>query len=123
MSLSLALALQAAAAGTPDPGAPRWATPVLTASAVPADFDLARYRSAGGRCPAAGAGEVLVCGPRRRVNAYPMEYWDRVFGPEPPLRAETDLGGGVQGRIHAEAVPMDRGAVSNRAMIGIRTRF
>lgn len=123
MSLSLVLALQAAAAVTPAPTDPPWAMPSLSASDVPADFDLARYQSADGRCDAAGAGDVLVCGPRRRVNAYPMAYWARIFGPERPIRAEMDLGGGVQGRIHAEAVPMDRGAVSNRVMIGIGTRF
>jgi hypothetical protein len=40
-----------------------------------------------------------------------------------PTRAEVDLGGNVQGRVHAEAVAMDRGAVSNRVMIGIRWPF
>jgi hypothetical protein len=123
MSLSLVLAIQAAAAATPASEAPLWEMPGLTASDVPADFDLARYRIADGRCGAADAGDVLVCGPRRRVNDYPLARWARIFGPERPIRAEMDIGGGVQGRIHAEAVPMDRGAVSNRVMIGIGTRF
>ena len=99
----------------------------FAASTDPTDFDLARYRTAGsGTClPAAGA-EVLVCGPRRGgAGAWPRDYldqWARIFAPR-PIRAEMDLGGNVQGRIYGEAVPMDRGAVSNRALIGIRWPF
>ena len=139
MSLSLVLSLQAAAVATPAAPAPspaaippasigqRWAMPVLIArdgAATRIAFDLERLRTAGpATCRGGAAGDILVCGPRRGGGAYPLAYWARVFGPEPPIRAEMDLGGGVQGRIHSEAVPMDRGAVSNRVMVGIRTRF
>jgi hypothetical protein len=120
MHLSLILALQAAAA--PPPPAPRWAMPSLIAR-EPARFDLARAPAAGsGGCGGRGEADVLVCGARRRDGAYPMAYWARLFAPA-PIRAEMDLGGNVQGRVHAEAVPMDRGAVSNRVMVGIRWPF
>ena len=121
MSLSLVLALQAAAAATPVSPAPRWAMPEPTENRI--DFDLNRYQSPASDCLGAGAGDVLVCGPRRGGGAYPMARWARIFGPEPPIRAEMDLGGGVQGRIYSEAVAMDRGAVSNRAMVGIKVPF
>lgn len=121
MVLSLVLALQMAATATPAPAAPRWAVPARSASG-PLDFDLARHQPAGG-CAGAGAGEVLVCGRRRSAaEDFPMGHWARIFA-ERPIRAEMDLGGNVQGRIHAEAVPMDRGAVSNRVMVGIRMPF
>ena len=132
MSLLLVLSLQAAAAATPAASAPppagtgqRWAMPVLIVrdgGASPIAFDLDGLRLAGS-CGGGAAADILVCGPRRRAGAFPMAYWARIFGPEPPIRAETDLGGGVQGRIHSEAVPMDRGAVSNRVMVGIRMPF
>ena len=135
MSLILVLSLQAAAVATPAAPAPspaaipgqRWAMPVLIArdgGATPIAFDLERLRTAdAATCRGGTAGNILVCGPRRGGNAFPLAYWARVFGPEPPIRAEMDLGGGVQGRIHSEAVPMDRGAVSNRVMVGIRWPF
>lgn len=122
MALTLLLALQSAAAAP----APRWAMPALIASesgAAPLALGREGVRSAGVCLPAAGT-DVLVCGPRRGgAGAYPLAYWARIFGPEPPIRAEMGLGGSVQGRIYSEAVPMDRGAVSNRAMIGIRWPF
>ncbi len=118
MSLSLVLALQAAA---PAPAPQRWVMPFLTTGST-LDFDLARYPPAGGRCSGAGAGEVVVCGRRGGAGDYPLAQWAQIFAPR-PVRAEWDLGGNVRGRIHAEAVPMDRGAVSNRVMIGIGTRF
>ena len=122
MSLSLVLALQAAAAPPAAAPAPqRWVVPVLAAGST-LDFDLARYRPAGGRCSGAGAGEVVVCGRRGGAGDYPLAQWAQIFAPR-PVRAELDLGGNVRGRIHAEAVPMDRGAVSNRVMIGIISRF
>ena len=91
---------------------------------APLAFDLERMRQAGrGTCLAAGPGDVLVCGPRRGgAGAFPMALWDRIFAPR-PIRAEMNLGGNVQGRIHSEAVPMDRGAVSNRVMVGIHWPF
>jgi hypothetical protein len=129
MSLHLFMALQTAAVATPAAPAPppagsRWA---MVQSVVqefgrggPAGFDLRRS----GTCLTAAGSDVMVCGPRRGgAGAYPIDYWARIFGPEPPIRAEMDLGGDVQGRIYSEAVPMDRGAVSNRAMIGIRWPF
>jgi hypothetical protein len=134
MSLILVLSLQAAAVATPAPLAPppaearpRWAMPGLIArdgGVAPLSFDLERMRQAGrGTCLAAGAGDVLVCGARRGGNGdYPVEVWDRIFAPR-PIRAEMNLGGNVQGRIHSEAVPMDRGAVSNRVMVGLRWPF
>lgn len=134
MSLILVLSLQAAAVATPVPLAPppaeshqRWAMPVLIArdgGATPIAFDLERLRTAGAAtCRSAAAGDVLVCGARRGgAGDFPMAIWDRIFTPR-PIRAEMNLGGNVQGRIHAEAVPMDRGAVSNRVMVGIRWPF
>jgi hypothetical protein len=130
MSLILVLALQAAAAApAPLPARPRWAMAdrIAYAAGGPGDplaFDLARIRPAGaGSCLGAPGSDVLVCGPRRSGGAYPMDHWARIFGPPAPVRAEMDLGGNVQGRIHSEAVPMDRGAVSNRVMVGIRWPF
>src|SRR4051812_15014851 len=106
MSLVLVLSLQAAVVATPAASAPppaattnarRWAMIAPAAQQDdPLDFDLARYRGSGeGSCAGAAAGDVLVCGPRRGRGDYPLAYWDRVFGPEPPLRAEVGLGGGA----------------------------
>ena len=134
MSLILVMSLQAAAVAMPAASAPpaadprqRWAMPALIArgdgGATPA-FGLEGLRTlTPATCRAAAAGEVLVCGARRGGgNAFPMAAWDRIFAPR-PIRAEMNLGGNVQGRIHSEAVPLDRGAVSNRVMIGIRWPF
>jgi hypothetical protein len=129
MALTLILALQAAAAApaSPEPPSrPRW---TMVAGLVQefalgnsGGADLARLAGAGTCLPAAGS-EVMVCGPRRGgAGAYPLDYWARIFAPR-PIRAEMGLGGNVQGRIYSEAVPMDRGAVSNRAMVGIRLPF
>jgi hypothetical protein len=138
MSLFLVLSLQAAAVATPaapapppadappEAARPRWAMPALIATSGagnPLAFDLDRFRGSGS-CLGVGAADVLVCGPRRSGGGgYPMAHWARIFGPEPPIRAEMNLARGVQGRVYNEAVPMDRGAVSNRALIGVRTRF
>ena len=129
MSLILMLSLQTAAVTSHAETAPAsgrgWAMPALiarTGANDPLAFDLERFQARGG-CSGSGAADILVCGPRRRGGDYPMARWARVFGPEPPIRAEMDLGHGMQGRIYSEAVPMDRGAVSNRVLIGIRTRF
>lgn len=121
MSLILMMSLQAmAAANPPAPAAP----PAPAPAAVRwLDFDLARYRSSGsGTCLGAPASDVLVCG-RHGRGAYPIDYWDRIFGPERPIRAEMNLGGGVQGRVYTDAVPMDRGAVSERVLVGIKLPF
>jgi len=121
MVLTLILAVQAAATPATPAAGPRWAV-VAPAGAI--DFDLARYSARQDEsCPGAVAGEVLVCARRRGGSgAYPLDYWAAVFA-DRPIRAEMDLGGNVQGRIHAEAVAMDRGAVSNRVMVGIRMPF
>jgi hypothetical protein len=117
MAAAFWIALQAAAAPMPVPP-----------DVVPIDFDLSRVgRSLAGpiavrRCAPGDAETIIVCG-RRSEGGYPLAEWALVFPPEGPLRAETGLGGGVTGRIHTEAVALDRGAVSNRAMIGISTAF
>lgn len=124
MFLSLVLALQAASAPAPAPPVPaprRWAMPARAAGDVA--FDLAGYRAAGGACAGAGADEVVVCGRRGGGGDYPMARWARIFGPERPIRAEIGLGGNVQGRVYTDAVAMDRGAVSNRVLVGIRMPF
>ena len=135
MSLILMLSVQAAAVAIPAAPAPppapatsgpRWAMPAMTgADGTPTAlaFDLASYRGEGGSCSGIGAAEILVCGPRRRGGGdYPLAQWARIFAAR-PIRAEMDLGGGAQGRIYSEAVPMDRGAVSNRVLIGVRMPF
>lgn len=130
MSLILVLSLQAAAVATPAASAPPPASRPGWALVDPrlrqfgpdlGAFDLAGIRSGG--CRGAAEAEVLVCAPRRGRGDYPLDYWDRVFGPEGPIRAEMNLGGGVQGRVYTDAVPMDRGAVSNRVLVGIKLPF
>ena len=136
MSLVLVLSLQAAAVATPAAPAPppavagqRWAMidPAAQRAAGegdPLDFDLARYRASGeGSCAGAGAGDVLVCGPRRGRGDYPLDYWDRVFGPERPIRAEVGLGGGATGDIHVEEHDFGNGRVARRVMVGIKLPF
>lgn len=115
MALTLFMALQAAAAtAAPPPGR-------LPVAAI--DFDLAGYRTPGGAgCAGAAGAEVVVCGRRRSRGDYPLAHWDRIYAPR-PIRAETSLGGNVTGRVHVDAVPMDRGAVSNRVLVGIRMPF
>ena len=133
MSLILALGLQAAAVATPaapapppaaTTNAPRWAMIAPAAQqGDPLDFDLARYRASGeGSCAGAGAGDVLVCGPRRGRGDYPLDYWDRVFA-EPPLRAEVGLGGGATGDVHVEQHDFGNGRVARRVMVGIKLPF
>ena len=134
MSLVLVLSLQAAAVATPaapapppaaTTNAPRWAMIAPAAQqADPLDFDLARYRSGGeGNCAGAAAGDVLVCGPRHGRGDYPLAYWDRVFGPERPLRAEVGLGGGATGDLHVEQHDFGNGRVARRVMVGIKLPF
>ena len=109
----LALLLQAAAA------------PPGTLPAV--DFDLARYHAAGfdlgfgeRGCRRSGD-EILVCG-RRGAGDYPLERMDRLYGPR-RLLANIGIAGTLRADIHNEAVPMDRGAVSNRVLIGLHLPF
>jgi hypothetical protein len=122
MSLILVLSLQAAVGATP-------AAPVPPPSDGPpiaaVDFDLARYRPPEGAGCLGGGGEagVLVCGRRGRGD-YPMDYWDRIFGPERRIRAELGLGGGATGNVHVEQHEFsDRGLVANRVMVGIKLPF
>lgn len=112
MSLALIIALQTAA------------TP------IPPDFDLARVKpidsdlrtQPGSACAPGEDGEIVVCGRRPGGGDYPLEAMGRLFATR-PLVAEIGLGGTVTGRAYVEQVGMDRGAVSNRAMIGIRMPF
>lgn len=139
MSLILVLSLQAAAVATPaasapppaaaSPGALRWAmidprAPQAAGNDDPLDFDLARYRSEGnGSCGGVAGAEVLVCGPRHGRGDYPLEYWDRVFGPEAPIRTVMGLGGGATGDVHVESQDYSNGTHANRVMVGIKLPF
>ena len=124
MILVLVLSLQEAAVATPAADAPPAAPHPGAGQGAVLDFDLAHYRSSeSATCPGAAGSEVLVCGRRRGRGADPIDYWDRIFGPERPIRAEMDLGDGVVGRAYVEDVAMDRGAVSHRVMVGIRMPF
>ncbi len=108
MAMAILLALQAPAAGG-DP--------------VPVDFDLARLAAAERRgCDRGDADAIVVCGRRDPGGAFPMEEMARRYARR-PLVAETDLGNGVTGRTYLEAYPLDRGAVSNRIMVGVRIPF
>jgi hypothetical protein len=114
MSLSLVLALQAAALPpTPSP--------------LPAiDFDLARlprpaFGIGGQRCDRADPTAIVVCA-RRGGGDYPLDEMARMFEPG-RIVAETRLTGNLIGDAHVEAVPMDRGAVSNRFMLRLRLPF
>ena len=120
MSLALMLLLQAGAVPPPAPPAP-----------VRIDFDLARYRPGVGgegdaapacRGRAGGPGEVVVCGPRRSGGAYPFAEMARRYAVR-PLMAETGIVGNVRGDVHGETVELDRGAVSQRAVVRLRLPF
>ena len=113
MSLALMLALQAAAPA---------ALPL-----APIDFDLARHRPAeqgptGRGCRADEPAPILVCGRRPSGGGYPMAEWARLFAPRPVV-AQAELGGGVTTSAYVQQVGFDRGAVSNRIMVGIRLPF
>ena len=116
MSLMLMAALQAAAVPGP---------------IVRSDFDLAELRSAQREgldldswrgCRGSALGEILVCGRPPRREDYPMEEMERVFATE-PIVAEMRLGGAATGSAFVDAVALDRGAVSNRIMLGITLPF
>lgn len=116
MSLMLSFALQAAASAP--------AGPVLNV-----DFDLADVRpmewSIGGmtqRCDRQGPGDIVVCGRRSSEDAYPYAEMARLFEPR-RIVAETPIGRGMTGRAFVESVTLDRGAVSQRVMVGIRVPF
>lgn len=116
MSLALLIFVQAAAAPAAGP--------------LAIDFDLARYRpaqdgAAGARgCAGAPGGpeEVFVCGRRRPGGDYPMARWDRLFATR-PLTAEIGIGGNTRAGLVVDSVVLDRGAVSNRAMVRLTWPF
>ena len=94
-------------------------------SVLPIDFDLARARPAQARgdCSGSGGDEILVCGVRRSgTGPYPFAAMARLFA-QGPIRAEMNLGSGATGRAFLQQQELDRGAVSNRVMIGIRWPF
>ena len=136
MSLIVTLSLQAAAVATPAVPAPPpasgpgWAMPALIArdgGGTSLAVDIERLRSgSGGGCIGAAPGDVFVCGPRRAGRGdYPLAMWDRIYAPR-PIRAQTNLGPHADARVYTEQrdfSSQDRGAVSNRVMIGLRTRF
>ncbi len=119
MTMSLLLALQAAAAA-PAPQAIQ-----------PLDFDLSRVRpfevgdaatQAPLNCRTADDSEIVVCGRRPAGGAYPLEEMARMFAVE-PLLAETRLFGNAAGRVEVESATLGRGEVSNRIMVRLRLPF
>ncbi|MEA3014157.1 MAG: hypothetical protein QOD42_2702 [Sphingomonadales bacterium] len=115
MVLPLLMFVQAAAAAAAPPPGP-----------LPIDFDLARYRpardDAAARGCAGGPGEIVVCGRRRQGGDYPMAQWERVFATR-PLVAEIGIAGDLRGDVRLDSVVLDRGAVSNRVMVGLKLPF
>ena len=109
MAAAFLIALQAAAASVPSVAAP-----------VPVDFDLARHALARG-CGADAGGAIVVCGRLSARGAYPMAEMARRYE-RGPLRAEFGVGGAT-GRVYTEHVDFGQGRISNRVMIGVRTRF
>ena len=112
MPLTLVLALQAIAAPAPAP-------PLLDL-----DFDLGRYSrlELGRDCRRDDPSAITVCGRRSSGGAYPLEEMARIFEPG-RLIARTRIAGNLTGDVHVESAAMDRGAVSNRVMIGLRLPF
>lgn len=116
MAMAFLLALQAAAA-----------TPIAPALA-PIDFDLARLARDGPAlttrrdCARGDPAAIVVCGRRAPGGDYPLEAWERAFATR-PIVAETRLFGNLMGDVHAESATLDRGAVSQRAMVRLRVPF
>jgi hypothetical protein len=111
MPLTLMLALQAAAVPAP--------------ALLDIHFDLARYGEVelglgGGACRR-DPSEITVCA-RRSGGAYPLEEMARIVEPE-RLLAETRIAGNLTGAVRVESAPMDRGAVGNRVLVGLRLPF
>src|SRR5436305_15347116 len=107
------LGFQAAAAPPPPPA------PVLEL-----DFDLARLRvlpDLPGTCDRSDPSAIIVCA--RRGGAYPLAEMARIFDRHPHLAAEVGVAGSLTADVHLQSVAMDRGAVSNRIMIGLRLPF
>ncbi len=114
MNLALMLALQVAA--------PAAAAAAPTAAA---DFDLAKYRPSADPdrgCGEGEGGEIVVCGRRRRPEAYPYDKMERKFA-KGPIVAEKDIGGGATARAYVESVDMPGGQTSKRVMVGVRLPF
>ena len=109
MAPALLLSLQAAAPAAPPPR-----------EVAPIEFDIASLRARSRCAPGAGS-EIVVCG-NRGGGGYRIEETARRHEPRPPV-AQFGLGGGATGRIYVESAPLDRGAVSNRVMFGIRLPF
>jgi hypothetical protein len=109
MTLTLLLALQAAAPPAPAP------------EVRPISFDLARYRAAQPDCGRPTGSDILICG-RRPVNGYPLDEMARLFEAG-PLVAEIGLGGTVRGAAFVESVTFPGGMRSNRVMVGIKMPF
>ena len=110
MTLALLLALQAAS-----PAGAAGADPLAV------DFDLAEVKPREGCAPGSGS-DIVVCGRRRKNDAYPLEEWERIFATK-PLVAETGIGGGARVRAYVDSVVMPNGEVSKRAMVGIKLKF
>ncbi|MGZ8311195.1 MAG: hypothetical protein ACXWUX_11835 [Allosphingosinicella sp.] len=117
MSLILMAALQATA-------------PVASTGVVRTDFDLADIRWTdegpnGGPslgCRRRSSDEILVCGRRPGGEDYPIAEMSRLFA-QRPIVAEMSLGGSMTGRAFVDSAVLDRGAISNRIMFGIRLPF
>ncbi len=115
MTVYFLVALQIAAGGPPS-------------LVTPSDFDLGTIRRPGRNllttrrdCEVADGEAIIVCG-RREPETYPLDAWARRFATQ-PLLAETRLVGNVIGDVHAESAPLDRGAISQRIMVRVRTSF
>lgn len=109
MAAAFLIALQAAAAPASPAPAP-----------VAIDFDLARLARAED-CTGDWSAVIVVCGRLSPRDAFPMAEMARRYERR-PLRAELDIGGATA-RAYAEQVDFGQGRVSNRIMIGVRTRF
>ncbi|WP_159976886.1 MULTISPECIES: hypothetical protein [unclassified Novosphingobium] len=89
---------------------------------LPTDDGNVDLRAVKPRCPEGRPGEIVVCAPdpeKDRIRPLPDTYVVEEGLP----RAALDLGGGVSVDVHAEAVAMPGGAVSNRLMIGGKVKF
>ena len=109
MGFALLFALQTAAVSVPS-------------AVAPIDFDLARHRPAARGCARGSPSEIIVCGQRGGGASVSVEELDRRYGPK-KIRAERALRGGGTARAFTESVPMPRGDLSKRVMVGIKVPF
>lgn len=127
MASALLLGLQAAAATAPagPPPLPSVAAPIEIA---PVEFDISSLDETGTglllrtRCSGPDGDVIVVCGTRAPGAGYDFEAMARRYARR-PLLAEYGFGGSVTGRAWVESASMDRGAVANRVMVGIRVPF